>query len=120
VALDSGTSVLTITPTLPTNIEAAALDVYLQGQSGDEFWYTCVPDALSGELESCGGGTTREGEISIDGTPAGTAPVSPWIFTGGIDPYLWSPIPGVQTLDFKPFRVQLSPFAGVSEQRRAA
>jgi hypothetical protein len=113
VALGSSTSVLTISPALPTNIEAAALDVYLQGQSGDEFWYTCVPNALAGELESCGGGTVREGEISIDGTPAGVAPVSPWIFTGGIDPYLWSPIPGVQTLDFKPFRVPLSPFAGV-------
>jgi hypothetical protein len=113
VGLGSGSDALTITPTLPTNIEAAAMDVYLQGQSGDEFWYTCVPDALAGELESCGGGTVREGEISIDGTPAGVAPVSPWIFTGGIDPYLWTPIPGVQTLDFKPFRVELSPFAGV-------
>jgi hypothetical protein len=41
------------------------------------------------------------------------APVYPWIFTGGIDPYLWGPIPGVQTLDFKPFRVPLTPFAGV-------
>jgi len=112
VALDNGASLLTITPTLPTNIQAAALDVYLQGQSGDEFWYTCVPDAYSTELQSCGGGTAREGEVTVDGTPAGVAPVSPWIFTGGIDPYLWTPIPGVQTLDFKPFRVQLSPFAG--------
>ncbi len=113
VALGSGSNALTINPTLPTNIQAASMDVYLQGQSGDEFWYTCVPDSLSSELESCGGGTVREGEISIDGTPAGVAPVSPWIFTGGIDPYLWTPIPGVQTLDFKPFRVELSPFAGV-------
>ncbi|HMD21068.1 MAG TPA: peptide-N4-asparagine amidase, partial [Alloacidobacterium sp.] len=31
----------------------------------------------------------------------------------GIDPYLWEPIPGVQTLDFKPYRVDLTPFAGV-------
>lgn len=113
VGLSNGTNVLSLTPNLPTNIVAAAMDVYLQGQSGDEFWYTCVPTALSGELESCGGGSFREGEITIDGTAAGVAPVSPWIFTGGIDPYLWSPIPGVQTLDFKPFRVELSPFAGV-------
>jgi hypothetical protein len=39
--------------------------------------------------------------------------VYPWIFTGGLDPYLWEPIPGVQTLDFKPYRVDLTPFAGV-------
>ena len=87
--------------------------MYLQGQGGDEFWYTCVPSALSTILQSCGGGDFREGEIAIDGTPAGVAPVYPWIFTGGIDPYLWAPIPGVQTLDFKPFRVELSPFAGL-------
>jgi hypothetical protein len=41
------------------------------------------------------------------------APVYPWIYTGGIDPYLWQPIPGVQTFDFVPFHADLSPFAGV-------
>jgi hypothetical protein len=113
VALNSGTDTVAIDQTLPTNIAAASLDVFLQGQSNDEFWYTCVPDDLAGELDSCGGGAFREGEITVDGAPAGVAPVYPWIFTGGIDPYLWSPIPGVQTLNFKPFRVPLTPFAGV-------
>jgi Peptide N-acetyl-beta-D-glucosaminyl asparaginase amidase A len=41
------------------------------------------------------------------------APVYPWIYTGGIDPFLWEPIPGVQTLNFVPYRVDLTPFAGV-------
>ena len=113
VALNTGTDIVAINQTLPTNIKGAALDLYLQGQSNDEFWYTCVPTSLSSELQSCPGGSFREGEISIDGTPAGVAPVYPWIFTGGIDPYLWAPIPGVQTLNFDPFRVPLSPFAGV-------
>jgi hypothetical protein len=113
VALNAGTDTVAIDQTLPTNIAAASLDVFLQGQSNDEFWYTCVPTNLSGELESCGGGALREGEITVDGAPAGVAPVYPWIFTGGIDPYLWVPMPGVQTLNFKPFRVQLTPFAGV-------
>ena len=54
----------------------------------------------------------REAEVSIDGTPAGVAPVYPWIFTGGIDPFLWQPIPGVHTLNFEPYRVDLTPFAG--------
>jgi hypothetical protein len=49
----------------------------------------------------------------VDGQPAGVAPVYPWIYTGGIDPFLWEPIPGVQTLDFKPYRVDLTPFAGL-------
>jgi hypothetical protein len=113
VGLGNSSSTVSISQTLPTNIAAASLDVYLQGQSSDEFWYTCVPASLATELEECGSGSFREGEISIDGTPAGVAPVYPWIFTGGIDPYLWSPIPGVQTLNFKPFRVELSPFAGL-------
>jgi hypothetical protein len=112
-SLNSGTDQLAATLTLPKNILQATLDLYLQGQSNDEFWYFCVPNAYAGALESCGSTAFREGEVSIDGTPAGVAPIYPWIFTGGIDPYLWQPIPGVQTFDFTAFHVDLSPFAGV-------
>lgn len=104
---------LATTFTLPTNVERAYLDVITQSQIGDEFWYACVPNDVAGPLQSCGGTAFREGEISIDGQPAGVAPVYPWIFTGGIDPFFWEPIPGVQTLDFTPYRVDLTPFAGV-------
>jgi hypothetical protein len=113
VALNTPTDTLSTTVTLPTNVKSASLALYLQGQSDDEFWYTCVPNALTTELESCGGGAAREGEITVDNVPAGVAPIYPWIFTGGIDPYLWSPVPGVETLSFTPFTVPLSPFAGV-------
>jgi hypothetical protein len=113
VSLNSGTDTLATTVTLPTNVKSASLALYLQGQSGDEFWYTCVPNDLTSELESCGGGATREGEVTVDNVPAGVAPIYPWIFTGGIDPYLWAPLPGVDTLSFTPFTVPLSPFAGV-------
>ncbi len=106
-------STLAGTFTLPTNIQNAYLDVYAQSQSADEFWYTCVPNDVSGELFSCGNTGFRETEITIDGTPAGVAPVYPWIFTGGIDPFLWFPIPGVQTLNFVPYRVDLTPFASL-------
>jgi hypothetical protein len=64
-------------------------------------------------LGSCGGTGFRETEISIDGQPAGVAPVYPWIYTGGVDPLLWEPTPGVQTLNFKPYRIDLTPFAGI-------
>jgi hypothetical protein len=112
VTLNSGTDQLSATFNLPMNMEQLYLDVYAQSQSNDEFWYTCVPNDVSGELFSCGNTAFRETEVSIDGTPAGVAPVYPWIFTGGIDPFLWFPLPGVQTLNFKPFRVNLTPFAG--------
>jgi len=113
VTLNTGTDTLAGTFTLPKNIERAYFDIYSQSQIGDEFWYTCVPNDVATELLSCGNTGFRETEITIDGQPAGVAPVSPWIFTGGIDPFLWFPIPGVQTLNFVPYRVDLTPFAGV-------
>jgi len=113
VALDSGTSQLSQSISLPPNTERVFLDVIAQSQSDDEFWYTCVPNDVASELQSCGNTGFRETEVSIDDQPAGVAPVYPWIYTGGIDPFLWQPITGVQTLDFKPYRVDLTPFAGL-------
>jgi hypothetical protein len=113
VALNSTSSTLAGTFTFPTNVQNAYLDVYAQSQLNDEFWYTCVPNDVASELQSCGNTAFRETEITIDGQPAGLAPVFPWIFTGGIDPFLWFPIPGVQTLNFTPYRVNLTPFAGL-------
>jgi len=111
--LDTTSSVLSTTVTLPRNLTRAYLDVIAQSQSNDEFWYLSVPNDVANELETYGGTAFRETEITIDGTAAGIAPVSPWIYTGGIDPYLWEPITGVETLNFKPYRVDLTPFAGL-------
>jgi peptide N-acetyl-beta-D-glucosaminyl asparaginase amidase A len=111
--LASSADELAETFTLPTNVERAYLDVITQSQNNDEFWYTCAPNDVAGELEDCGNTPFREAEISVDGQPAGVAPVYPWIYTGGIDPFLWFPLPGVQTLNFKPYRVDLTPFAGL-------
>ena len=49
----------------------------------------------------------RETEVKIDGILAGIASIYPWIYTGGIDPGLWRPSPGIQTLSFEPYRVDL-------------
>jgi len=111
--LNSANDQLAKTLTLPRNVVRAYLDVFTQAQGGDEFWYTCVPDVYAAQTYECGGGNFREAEISIDGQAAGVAPVMPWIYTGGIDPYLWRPTPGVQTLNFMPYRVDLTPFAGL-------
>jgi len=111
--LDTTSSAVTATVTLPRNLTKAYLDIIAQSQSNDEFWYLGVPNDVAGELETYGNTAFRETEVSIDGTAAGVAPVSPWIYTGGIDPYLWEPITGVETLNFKPYRVDLTPFAGM-------
>jgi hypothetical protein len=114
VALFDPSAELAATFVLPTNIEKAFFDVVLQHQgANDEFWYTCVPNDLTGALQSCAGTAFREGQLRIDGKPAGVVPIFPWIFTGGIDPYFWRPIPAPQALNFVPYRVDVTPFAGV-------
>ncbi len=111
--LNSTTDRQSATFTLPRNVTRAYLDVISQSQSSDEFWYTCVPNSVATALQNCGNTGFRETEVTIDGTPAGVAPVYPWIYTGGIDPYLWEPVTGIETLNLKPYRVDLTPFAGV-------
>jgi hypothetical protein len=113
VFLSNTANALSANFNLPRNVERAYLDVIAQSQAGDEFWYTCVPNDVANELQSCGATGFRETEVTIDGQPAGVVPVYPWIYTGGIDPLLWRPIPGVQTLNFVPYRVDLTPFAGL-------
>lgn len=112
--LSSPTDQLQTTFNLPQNIEAAYLDVVAQSQSNDEQWYACFPNDLSAInlLYGCGNTDFRETEISIDGQPAGIAPVSPWVYTGFL-PDQWRPIPAVQTLAFVPYRVNLTPFVGM-------
>lgn len=112
--LTSPTAQLSGTFTLPTNVERAYLDVVSQSQSADEQWYACFPNDLSSinVLFGCGNTNFRETEISIDGQPAGIAPVSPWVFTGFL-PDQWVPTPAAQTLEFVPYRVNLTPFAAL-------
>ena len=116
--LQSSTSTLSLTftvpravETIPTTVGRVYLDVFAQSQYQDEFWYSNVPDNLAQELNQYGGTAFREVEVTVDGQVAGFAPVYPWIYTGGIDPYLWAPIPGVEALNFVPYRIDLSPFA---------
>jgi hypothetical protein len=113
VQLTNTSPELTQTFTLPSNVENAYLDVIAQSQNDEEQWFFCLPDALGTSLGVCGNTAFRQVDVSIDGTPAGVAPIFPWIYTGGIDPGLWIPIPGVQTLNLQPYRVDLTPFAGL-------
>lgn len=127
--LQTGQQALTRKITFPRNTARVYLDVIAQSQFHDEFWYTCLPDNYIQRTTSfamrrgykgapkhpraCSGGSYREVEVSVDGQPAGLAPISPWVYTGGIDPFLWRPTPGVETLNFVPYRLDLTPFAGL-------
>jgi len=98
--LRTGSDTVSQVLTLPPNIEAAYLDVFTQGQNEDEVWWLSNP-------------SFREAVITLDGRPAGLAPLYPYLYTGTLDPALWRPIPGVQTLNLKPYRVDLTPFVGI-------
>ncbi len=107
--LDSASQSLAGTFVFPTNMTRMDLVITAQSQIGDEFWYTCVPSEYANELESCGNSGYHQVMVQLDGRTVAYAPVSPWIYTGGIDPFLWQPTPGVQTLNFIPYRVNLTP-----------
>ena len=112
--LSSPTDQLSTTFTLPTNTEQAYLDVVSQSQGTDEQWFGCFPNDLASinQVYGCGNTAFRETEVTIDGQLAGIAPISPWVYTGFL-PDQWRPIPAVQTLDFVPYRVNLTPFASL-------
>jgi hypothetical protein len=127
--LQSGRDQLLRRMVFPRNTTRLYMDLFAQSQFHDEFWYTCLPDQYIRRTtafamkrgykgapvhpRACSGGSYREVEVSVDGQPAGVAPIYPWVYTGGIDPYLWRPTPGVQTLNFLPYRLDLTPFAGL-------
>ena len=112
-------SPLTVTlSALPKNMTQLYLNVYSQHGGGpndaEEFWYLSTPNAQAAPYINNNNQTAlREVDVTIDGTPAGVAPDRPFVFTGGIDPYLWEPITAAQTLNLKPYRINLTPFAGL-------
>jgi len=127
-------SQLTRTTTLPRNIERAYLDLFAVGKENDWAWWSCLPvhvyddhptlvrfyPSLGGGVGGCLRGTFREAEVRIDGQIAGIAPIYPWIPPPALEPFsmyptpgLFMPTPPIRSFNLIPFRVDLSPFAGV-------
>ncbi|WP_441247625.1 peptide-N4-asparagine amidase [Kitasatospora sp. McL0602] len=105
----------TSTLTFPRNLTQAHLQVYARGGGCEEFWYANVPDAYAAahpDFGLCGGGTYREIQVQVDGRTAGTVQPFPAIYTGGISPLMWRPIPGIDAFRTLPYDVDLTPFAG--------
>ena len=100
---------------LPRNITHAYLEVYIKGNGCDEQWFTDVPNDVAAQFPSagmCGNGPYREVDAAIDGQLAGVTQYFPYIYTGGIAPTLWRPIPAVGTLDMAPELIDVTPFVG--------
>jgi Peptide N-acetyl-beta-D-glucosaminyl asparaginase amidase A len=101
---------------LPTNLTRARLQVYASSHGCEEQWFTNVPDAYAqshGAAGLCGGGAFRELQVLVDGTLAGVATPFPVIYSGGLNPFMWRPIPSVGQLDVMPYVVDLTPFVGL-------
>jgi hypothetical protein len=102
------------TVTLPRNLTSVTAEVYARGGGCDEQWFTDVPGDLAAKYPNylCGGGPYREVQVSVDGTPAGLAQPYPVVYTGGIVPTLWRPIPAIDAFLTQPYDIDLTPFIG--------
>ncbi|MEY9873959.1 hypothetical protein ABH931_003453 [Streptacidiphilus sp. MAP12-33] len=103
------------TVTLPRNLTHVSMEVYARGGGCDEQWFTSAPDDLAAKYPNylCGGGPYREVQVSVDGRPAGLAQPYPVVYSGGIVPTLWRPIPAVDQFVTQAYGLDLTPFAGL-------
>ena len=123
VQIDAASPLVTRTITFPRNLQRLMIDVLAQPQADDEFWWICQPKAdKSPEADKSAADKTkatdcgrpfRDVEVLIDGRIAGLAAAYPWIYTGGVNPRMWTLAAGVEALDLSPTRVDLTPFAAL-------
>ncbi|HZE48664.1 MAG TPA: peptide-N4-asparagine amidase [Jatrophihabitantaceae bacterium] len=100
---------------LPRNITRAYLEVTLEGHGCDEQWFSDVPADIAAKYPSagmCTHGAYREADASLDGTPVAAVHTFPHIYTGGIVPTLWRPIPAIHTFSLYAEQVDVTPFVG--------
>ncbi len=81
---------------LPPNTVKVYLLLYTEGHSAEEFWYTNTPP-------------DRYFIFEADGKPVAIVQPYPYIFTGGINLFLWRPIPSIRALSFVPHIIDLTP-----------
>ncbi|GAA0687018.1 hypothetical protein GCM10010193_46140 [Kitasatospora atroaurantiaca] len=101
----------------PQNLESLTAEVYARGGGAcEEFAYASAPDAFvqaNPGLGYCGKGPFRELRLSVDGRVAGAVWPYPVIYTGGWDPLLWRPTPGIFAFDLPAYQVDLTPYVGL-------
>lgn len=97
--------------TLAPDTTSLTGDLIVQGHGGcDEFWWADAPPPFPGQ---CGGPPYREAEVFVDGTLAGIVEPYPYLFTGANGPSWWEPVSAPQTMNLRPWRLNLTPFVGL-------
>ncbi|WP_280703386.1 peptide-N4-asparagine amidase [Kitasatospora sp. GP82] len=101
----------------PANLESLTAEVYARGGGAcEEFAYASAPDAFVAKnpgLGYCGKGPFRELRLAVDGRVVGAVWPYPVIYTGGWEPLLWQPIPGIFAFDLPAYQVDLTPYVGL-------
>ncbi len=97
ITIDSSKPTLTWTITLPTNTTQAYLYLYLEGASREEFWWMSTP-------------IERLVITSSNNTTIAVTQPFPFIYTGGIIPYFWHPVPAINTYAFHPLIIDITPY----------
>ncbi|MFI6448571.1 peptide-N4-asparagine amidase [Kitasatospora sp. NPDC050543] len=101
----------------PQNLESLTAEVYARGGGAcEEFAYASAPDEFvknNPGTDACGKGPFRELRLTLDGRAAGAVWPYPVIYTGGWDPLLWRPTPGIFAFDLPAYRIDLTPYVGL-------
>ncbi|KAL6948912.1 hypothetical protein ACO0QE_001391 [Hanseniaspora vineae] len=110
-----------------------AVELFVNGNAAEEFWYTNVIDKYAGKFEQYGHSLLGHGPMRLlnvfltNVSSARTFETShedkhkqtflvhqsippPVIFTGGISPALWKPVVSIGAFDLKPIDIDLTPY----------
>lgn len=101
--LHQPSAVLYANATVPANVTNATLQLFVYGFGPqDEFWYSSQP-------------SYREAFVRVDGRVLAAVLPFPYINTGGVDLFLWRPLPGAFTTDDRPYEIDVTGSLGLLE-----
>lgn len=100
--------------TIPSTTQQAFVEIYVSGNSNEEFWYPNTPDGFLDYFPASTGlvgkGPFREIQLLIDNKLVGVVWPHAVIYTGGITPTNWRPLTAYGTYDQPAYYIDITPF----------